>query len=137
VDSLKLLKEINKQGAKNDRIINCLLQIYIADEDTKFGLNEDELMELIHSEAFQSFNNIKITGLMGMATNTNDKSQIRQEFRSLKTLFEKLNQKLSMSNIALSEISMGMSGDYPIAIEEGSTLIRVGSAIFGSRTYQI
>lgn len=94
-------------------------------------------MELIHSEAFQSFNNIKITGLMGMATNTNDKSQIRQEFRSLKTLFEKLNQKLSMSNIALSEISMGMSGDYPIAIEEGSTLIRVGSAIFGSRTYQI
>lgn len=135
VDSLKLLKEINKQGAKNDRVINCLLQVYIADEDTKFGLSKDELLELVNSEAFQSFNNIKISGLMGMATNTDNQSQIQREFHSLKALFEEFDKQLSMPNISLSEISMGMSGDYPIAIEEGSTLIRVGSAIFGSRNY--
>lgn len=135
VDSLKLLKEINKQGAKNDRVINCLLQVYIANEDTKFGLSKDELLELVNSEAFQSFNNIKISGLMGMATNTDNQSQIQREFHSLKALFEEFDKQLSMPNISLSEISMGMSGDYPIAIEEGSTLIRVGSAIFGSRNY--
>lgn len=136
VDSLKLLKEINKQGLKNDRVIDCLLQVYIADEDTKYGLNKDELIELVKSDTFHSFNNVKITGLMGMATNTDDQSQIQQEFHSLKAMFEELSQQLSVPNISLSEISMGMSGDYPIAIKEGSTLIRVGSAIFGSRNYQ-
>jgi pyridoxal phosphate enzyme (YggS family) len=133
VDSLKLLKEINKQGAKNNRIIDCLIQVYIADEDTKFGLSESELLELIHNDQFKVMNNIRITGLMGMATNTNDQSQIKSEFRSLKTFFDKLQTELNMNNVELKEISMGMSGDYDIAVKEGSTLIRVGSSIFGSR----
>ena len=136
VDSLKLLKEINKQGIKNDRIINCLLQIFIAEEETKFGLSKDELLELIDSDIFQSFKNIKIVGLMGMATNTDDDSQIQKEFHSLKILFESVKEQVSAHNIEMKEISMGMSGDYRIAIKEGSTLIRVGSAIFGSRNYQ-
>ena len=135
VDSLKLLKEINKQGLKNDRVIDCLLQVYIADEDTKFGLSKEELTELIDSEIFQSFGNIRITGLMGMATNTSDQIQIRNEFGSLKNLFDSLKSQVSKPNIDLSEISMGMSGDYQIAVEEGSTLVRVGSAIFGARNY--
>ena len=137
VDSLKLLKEINKQGAKNDRVINCLLQVYIADEETKFGLSKEELLELVNSEVFKSLANIKIVGLMGMATNTEDKEQIRAEFSSLKSTFEELKNQLTVDNVQLSEISMGMSGDYQIAIEEGSTLVRVGSAIFGARNYQV
>lgn len=137
VDSLKLLKEVNKQGAKHDRVINCLLQVYIAKEETKFGLSEEELLQLVNSDVFQSFKNIKIVGLMGMATNTNNESQIQNEFRSLKTLFEVLKKEVNMTSIDLTEISMGMSGDYLIAIKEGSTLIRVGSAIFGSRNYQL
>jgi len=137
VDSLKLLKEVNKQGLKNERVINCLLQVYIADEGTKFGLNEEELLELINSDSFISFGNIKITGLMGMATNTSDQAQIRNEFHSLKKLFDTLKGQTDLPNIDLKEISMGMSGDYQIALEEGSTLVRVGSAIFGARNYQV
>jgi len=137
VDSLKLLKEINKQALKNNRTINCLIQVYIANEDTKFGLSESEVLELINSEELSSLENIKIVGLMGMATNTDNLEQVRMEFKSLKTLFDKLRTEPLPSNIALKEISMGMSGDYQIAIEEGSTLIRVGSAIFGERNYNI
>ncbi len=134
VDSLRLLKEINKQAAKHDRTINCLLQIFIADEETKFGLSKEEAQELLSSEEFKELNHIKILGLMGMATNTDDKDQIRQEFRSLKNLFEEL-KSFNSSNVELKDISMGMTGDYQIACEEGSTMVRIGSAIFGARNY--
>ena len=135
VDSLKLLKEINKQALKNDRIINCLLQVHIAQEEHKFGFEVSSLIEMLNSEEFKSLQNISISGLMGMATYTNDQVQIRLEFKSLKTLFDKLKSKFSLPNINMSEISMGMSDDYPIAIDEGSTMIRVGSKIFGARNY--
>lgn len=135
VDSFKLLEEINKEGVKNSRVINCLLQIYIAEEETKFGLSEKEVMDLLNSESLEKLQNIKIVGLMGMATNTYDETQIRKEFKSLKSLFGKLKSQIDKENVVLSEISMGMSGDYDIAIEEGSTLIRVGSSIFGKRNY--
>ncbi|HEY9082584.1 MAG TPA: YggS family pyridoxal phosphate-dependent enzyme [Vicingaceae bacterium] len=131
VDSFKLLKEINKRAAQNERVINCLLQIHIAEEDTKFGFDEKEVIELIKSEAFQDLKNIKVVGLMGMATFTDNENQIRKEFKSLKKLFD----KLSTLCFPLSTLSMGMSGDYQIAIEEGSTMIRVGSSIFGERNY--
>ncbi len=134
VDSLKLLQEIDKQASKYNRVIDCLLQIYIAEEETKFGLSEDEAREILDSEEFKAMKNIRIVGLMGMATNTDDQEQIRLEFRNLKTFFETLKtQYPATENLQLSEISMGMSGDFMIAAEEGSTLVRVGSAIFGSR----
>lgn len=135
VDSLKLLQEINKQAAKNNRVIDCLLQVFIAQEETKFGLSEEELGELLLSEELQLMQNVRIVGLMGMASNTDDEDQVRLEFRGLKQLFDKLNARAAdfPANVDLKEISMGMSGDYPIAVEEGSTLVRVGSAIFGSR----
>jgi pyridoxal phosphate enzyme (YggS family) len=129
VDSLKLLQEINKRAEQNNRIIDCLLQIHVAKEETKFGFDEKEVIEALQSEEFKKMNNIKIVGLMGMATNTNDESQIRKEFKSLKKIF----QKLSTLNFQLSTLSMGMSSDYKLAIEEGSTMIRVGSSIFGER----
>jgi PLP dependent protein len=135
VDSVKLLEEINKQGAKNQRVIPCLLQIYIAKEDTKFGLSYSEAIELIESETFKEMKNIEIVGLMGMASNVADNEIVRAEFAGLKLFFDELKAKYNMPNFKLSEISMGMSGDYPIAVEEGSTLIRVGSAIFGNRDY--
>ncbi len=131
VDSFKLLKEINKRAAQNERIINCLLQIHIAEEDTKFGFDEKEVIELIKSEAFQHLKNIKVVGLMGMATFTDDENQIRKEFKTLKNLFD----KFQISNHQFQILSIGMSGDYQIAIEEGSTMIRVGSSIFGERNY--
>lgn len=134
VDSFKLLKEINKQAAKHDRVINCLLQIHIADEETKFGLSEDEVRELIASTEFSDLANVKVIGLMGMATNTDNQAQIRKEFSALKTLFDALANQTA-PNLEMKELSMGMSGDYKIAVEEGSTLIRVGSAIFGARNY--
>ncbi len=130
VDSLKLLQEINKQALKHNRTIDCLLQIHIAEEETKFGLSFGEAQQLLASNEIQQIRNIRIKGLMGMATFTSDESQIRKEFRSLKTLFG----QLSTNNKQLSTLSMGMSSDYKIAIEEGSTLVRVGNAIFGSRT---
>ncbi len=136
VDSLKTLKEIDKQAKKHDRIINCLLQARIAKEETKFGLTFNEIEQILNSEELISLKNIKITGLMGMATFTDDTNQIAKEFKSLKTFYDKLNSdKLSTYNFKLSTLSMGMSGDYQIAIENGSNMIRVGSKIFGVRNY--
>lgn len=137
VDSLKLLKEIDKQALRNSRVINCLLQIYIAKEETKFGLSETQVIELLQSDDLKNLQNIRLVGLMGMATNTDNLDQIRQEFRGLKALFEQIKIEFSdLENLYFSEISMGMSGDYQIALEEGSTLVRVGSKIFGARNYQ-
>lgn len=133
IDSLSLLKEVNRQALRNERVIDCLLQIYIAQEETKFGLSQEEALELLKSDDFAQLHNIRIVGLMGMATNTDDQAQIRAEFASLKDFFEQLKQHINKPNVVLSEVSMGMSSDYAIAIEEGSTMIRVGSSIFGSR----
>jgi pyridoxal phosphate enzyme (YggS family) len=135
IDSFKLLKEVNKQAKKHDRIIECLLQIHIAEEETKFGLSKEELIDLLNLEELSSLQNIKIVGLMGMATFTDDKDQIRKEFKILKSLFDEIQSMNNSQNIELKELSMGMSGDYEIAIEEGSTIIRVGSSIFGERNY--
>ena len=132
VDSFKLLQEINKEAKKNDRIIPCLLQIFIAQEETQFGLSEQEAIEILSAPELSDLTNIKIAGLMGMASNTDDQTKIRSEFQNLKNLFESC-KKFNSSNVEMTELSMGMSGDYAIAAEEGSTLIRVGSAIFGSR----
>lgn len=132
VDSLKLLKEINKQAIKNNRRINCLLQMHIAQEQTKFGLNEAELFHLLDSEEFGNLKNVTIQGLMGMATFTDDEEQIRKEFAYLNSIYLKLKNKMPEINV----LSMGMSGDYKIAIEEGSTMVRIGSSIFGVRNNQ-
>jgi pyridoxal phosphate enzyme (YggS family) len=129
VDSLKLLEEINKQALKNNRVIDCLLQLHIAEEETKFGLNEKELNELLQSETFKNLKNIKIVGLMGMATYTENQTQIRKEFENLKTIFDTFKIK----NLSFKILSMGMSGDYKLAIECGSTMVRIGSSIFGGR----
>jgi PLP dependent protein len=131
VDSLKLLQEINKQALKNNRVIDCLLQIYIAQEETKFGFSFDECESLFQSDELKKLNNIRVVGFMGMATNTDNEVQIRNEFRSLKNFF----LKFSMLNSEFSILSMGMSSDYKIAVEEGSTMIRIGSSIFGERDY--
>lgn len=135
VDSARLLKEINKQGAKANRKIPCLLQVHIAREESKYGFSEEELIELFQSEEIKTYRNVMIKGLMGMATFTEDENIIRKEFRFLSQLFEKLKE-YEAENVSFVELSMGMSGDYSIAIEEGSTIIRVGSAIFGARVYQ-
>jgi hypothetical protein len=132
VDSLKLLEEINKQAKKHNRVIDCLLQIYIADEETKFGLDEKELNDLLHSDAFKSLHNIKIVGLMGMATFTTNQDQIKKEFLNLRTIFDQL-KAINTENCQLNTLSMGMSGDYPLAISCGSTMVRIGSSIFGGR----
>ncbi|GAA4945361.1 YggS family pyridoxal phosphate-dependent enzyme [Algibacter agarivorans] len=134
VDNFKLLKEINKQAKKHDRIIDCLLQIKIGSEDSKFGMTPSEASEIIHSKDFSGLKNIRITGVMGMATFTDNKVQIKQEFELLKSTFNIL-KPLNTANCKLQTISMGMSGDYPLAIDCGSTMIRVGSSIFGSRNY--
>jgi len=133
VDSLKLLQEINKQAQKHNRIIQCLFQIYIAEEETKFGLTEQELTTIINSETFKTLQNIKIVGFMGMATYTELNEQIRKEFSYLKSIFEQY-KSISKPNFELSILSMGMSGDYQIAIECGSTMVRIGSGIFGNRS---
>lgn len=133
VDSLKLLNEINKEGARNNRVIDVLLQLYIADEETKFGFSFEEVEAILISDVLVLFENIKIVGFMGMATNTEDQAKIRLEFRSLKIFFDKCRSSYSTANVDLHELSMGMSSDYKIAIEEGSTFIRVGSSIFGKR----
>jgi pyridoxal phosphate enzyme (YggS family) len=133
VDSLKLLEEINKQAAKHQRRISCLLQVYIAKEESKFGLDAEEVKQLVNTGAIQQLEWIKIEGLMGMASNTENQEQVRKEFRSLKTLFEELKQLPLPSNMSMNILSMGMSGDYRMAMEEGSTMVRVGSAIFGNR----
>ncbi|HLT75367.1 MAG TPA: YggS family pyridoxal phosphate-dependent enzyme [Ohtaekwangia sp.] len=136
VDSLRLLKEINKQAQKANRTISCLLQVFIAAEETKFGFSEEEISDLLHSGVVADLNNISITGLMGMATFTEDTDQVRSEFRKLKRFFDKLAGMTLPGNMSMNELSIGMSGDYQIAAEEGSTLVRVGTAIFGSRTTQ-
>lgn len=132
VDSLKLVEEINKQALKNNRIIDCLLQIHIAEEDTKFGLDEKELSELLNSESFKNLKNIQIKGLMGMATFTENQDQIKKEFLHLKSIFDTAS-KLKTENCQLEILSMGMSGDYQLAIDCGSTMVRIGSSIFGNR----
>ncbi len=133
VDSLKLLAEIDKQAQKHNRIIDCLLQMHIAEEDTKFGMDESELTELLASEEFKQMHNIRVTGLMGMATFTDDEAQIRKEFTRLKSMYDHLSQQPKTDNCQPTTLSMGMSGDYQIAIECGSTMVRIGSSIFGSR----
>jgi pyridoxal phosphate enzyme (YggS family) len=129
VDSLKLLKEINKQAKKHDRIIDVLLQMHIAEEETKFGLDDDELEEILNQVQNDKFENIKIIGLMGMATFTENQNQIKKEFLHLKSIFDKLKTE----NFQLNTLSMGMSGDYKLAIDCGSTMVRIGSSIFGGR----
>jgi pyridoxal phosphate enzyme (YggS family) len=133
VDSLKLLTEINKQAKKNNRVIPILLQFHIAQEETKFGLNRFEAEEILNSNEYKTCQNIRIIGVMGMASFVEDDYQIRQEFKELKAHFDFLKEHFFQSSSDFSEISMGMSGDYQLAIEEGSTLVRVGSSIFGSR----
>lgn len=132
VDSLKLLQEINKQAAKHNRVIDCLLQIYIAEEDTKSGMTEDECLEILKAEMLEKLPNVRIVGLMGMTTLTEDETQIRKEFAKLKSFYQSLTINPPL-HLSLTTLSMGMSGDYGIAIEEGSTMIRVGSKIFGGR----
>lgn len=133
VDSLKLLKTINKEALKNDRTIKCLLQFHIAEEETKFGLDIEEAAEILSSEEFKELKNIEICGVMGMATFTDDLGKVRREFKNLKSVFGLLKKTFFADQSNFSEISMGMSDDYQVAIAEGSTIIRVGSAIFGSR----
>lgn len=129
VDSLKLLKEIDKEAAKNERMIKCLLQIKISDEDSKFGISEKEAREILNSEKFKGFKNVEVVGLMGMATFTEDENQVKQEFQYLKTVFG----QFKIDYPKFKELSMGMSGDYKIAIACGSTMVRIGSSIFGER----
>jgi hypothetical protein len=135
VDSYKLLTEINRQAEKAGKIVNCLLQIHIAVEETKFGFSESELLEMLRAGEWKALKNIQLCGLMGMATFTENREQIRSEFKSLKLIFDKVKTEFFKETNPFSEISMGMSDDYQIAIEEGSTMIRVGSRIFGNRVY--
>ncbi|WP_439474183.1 YggS family pyridoxal phosphate-dependent enzyme [Algoriphagus formosus] len=133
VDSFRLLREIEKQGKKVNRKIPVLLQIHIAEEESKFGFDREELFEMLENEDFKKFQHVHILGLMGMATFTENSDQVRKEFRSLKSLFDGLKEKALPDFVEMQELSMGMSGDYQIAQEEGSTMVRIGSAIFGAR----
>jgi pyridoxal phosphate enzyme (YggS family) len=133
VDSIKLLQEINKQAIKNKRVIDCLLQVYIADEETKFGLGFDELIEVLRSEEFAELKNVRIRGLMGIATNTDSEKQIKDEFYELDTFFDGIKQSYFRKEDSFDELSMGMSSDYKIAIEHGATMVRLGSTVFGQR----
>ncbi|WP_256013018.1 YggS family pyridoxal phosphate-dependent enzyme [Desertivirga xinjiangensis] len=137
VDRLKLLQEIDKQAKKNNRIIDCLLQVYIADEETKFGLGFDEAIELLRSDDFANLKNVRLVGVMGIATNTDNPKQIKEEFYELKTFFDGIKQSFFRKDEAFKEVSMGMSGDYKVAIEQGSTMVRIGSTIFGHRETKI
>ena len=134
VDSFKTLKEINKQAQKHNRVINCLLQAHIAEEETKFGLSFDEITEIINSEEFNKLQNINVVGLMGMATFTDNEHQIKNEFSSLQNYYNSI-KSISKDNLHPKILSMGMSGDYQLAIECGSTMVRIGSSIFGVRNY--
>lgn len=135
VDSEKLLGVINKEGEKHNRVMDCLLQIHIAKEDTKFGFSRDELFDLGESKIFETLTNVRICGLMGMATFTEDEGLVKNEFRYLRNLFNELKTSYFANDSFFKELSMGMSGDYKIAIEEGSTIVRIGSQIFGERSY--
>ena len=135
VDKLKTLVEIDKQAEKNNRVIRCLLQVHIAEEDTKFGFDYDEVKALFSNDNLKSLKNIEIVGLMGMATFTDDQEKIRREFRTLHNFYKLLQKEETPNNVNITELSMGMSSDYKIALDEGSTMVRIGSAIFGSRHY--
>lgn len=135
VDSLKLLTEIDKQAKKNNRVIPCLLQVHIAEEESKFGFSAEEIQELLKRGALRGLDHIRIAGLMGMATFTENMDQVRKEFRSLNQLFTTLKNQPLPKQVVMEELSMGMSGDYAIALEEGSTMVRIGTSIFGERNY--
>ena len=135
IDTFNLLQAVNKEAVKHDRVVDCLLQFHIAEEETKFGLSMDEAEEILNSDIFKAMKNVRICGVMGMATNTDDMTQVRKEFHHLKEIFDTLKAKYFADCEWFKEISMGMSHDYPIAIEEGSTMVRVGSKIFGERNY--
>jgi len=137
VDSVRLLQEINKQAIRNKRVVHCLLQVHIAQEETKFGFSTEEVLTFVASAELSQLQSVKIVGLMGMATYTEDVGQIRKEFQILKNLFDTLKKINLPTNMSMQELSMGMSSDYTIAIEEGSTMVRVGSAIFGERNYTL
>ena len=133
VDSVKLLDEINKQGKKLNRVIPCLLQVYIAKEETKFGFDETELFQLMNSKTLPAYEFVRIEGLMGMATLTGNEAQIRAEFSQLKKMFDQIKSNHESANVKMKELSMGMSSDYKTALDEGSTMVRIGTAIFGGR----
>ena len=135
VDSFRLLREINKHAAKHERVIDCLLQIHIAQEDTKYGLTIDECRELLATEPWRELANVRIVGLMAMGSNTDDMEQVRGEFRQMKRLFDELKDTYVADEPSFCQLSEGMTDDYPIAIEEGSTIVRIGSMIFGDRVY--
>jgi PLP dependent protein len=137
VDSFRLLKTINSEAKKAGKIIPCLLQFYIADEETKFGFTIDEATEMLSSDEFKTLENIRISGVMGMATFTDNENQVRKEFASLKNCFDRLKAVFFAQTTDFKEISMGMSGDYLTAVEEGSTIVRIGSTIFGERNYNL
>lgn len=137
IDSLSLLEAVNKEAVKNNRVIDCLLQFHIAQEETKFGLDIEEAKALLESDSFKDLKNINICGVMGMATFTDDVVQVRNEFKNLKGIFDTLKESYFGDKDSFKEISMGMSDDYPIAIEEGTTMVRVGSKIFGARNYNV
>ena len=135
VDKLKTLKVIDKEAKKHNRVINCLLQVKIAEEDSKFGLSFTDIQSILNSNDFASLKNVNIAGFMGMATFTSNENQLNNEFSSLKKFFNKQKEDVNLPNCNLEILSMGMSGDYPLAIKNGSTMVRVGSAIFGNRNY--
>lgn len=137
IDTENLLQAVNKEAVKHDRVVDCLLQFHIAEEETKFGLNLEEAEEILNSDVFKAMKNVRICGVMGMATNTDDNVQVRKEFHHLKEIFGTLKQTYFTDCEYFKEISMGMSDDYPIAIEEGATMVRVGSRIFGARNYNV
>ncbi|MBR7168625.1 MAG: YggS family pyridoxal phosphate-dependent enzyme [Bacteroidales bacterium] len=137
IDSLNLLKEVNKEATKKGRKVDCLLQFHIAQEDTKFGLSYEEAEQLLSSTEYKQMENIRIVGVMGMATFTDNNTQVSAEFGSLRTIFDRLKKEYFSAEESFCELSMGMSDDYHLAIEQGSTLVRVGSAIFGKRNYNI
>lgn len=137
IDSLSLLEAVNKEAVKNNRVIDCLLQFHIAQEDTKFGLDVEEAKALLESDSFKDLKNVNIVGVMGMATFTDDAAQVRNEFKNLKNIFDTLKENYFADKDSFKEMSMGMSDDYPIAIEEGATMVRVGSKIFGARNYNV
>ena len=137
IDSANLLEAVNKEAAKHDRVVNCLLQFHIAMEETKFGLDLEEAKQLLDSDTFKQMQNIRVCGVMGMATFTDDMTEVRKEFKHLKQIFDTLKAKYFAEQSQFKEISMGMSDDYPIAVEEGATLVRVGSKIFGARIYNV
>lgn len=137
IDTFNLLQAVNKEAVKHDRVVDCLLQFHVAEEETKFGLSIEEAEAMLDSETFKSLKNVRICGVMGMATNTDNKVQIRKEFHHLKEIFCLLKSKYFTDCEYFKEVSMGMSHDYQLAIEEGSTMVRVGSRIFGERNYNV